>query len=231
MKSLAILFVLLSFACLVHAQDVGIGEEYIEPIHFPKFSLTGEYEINRKFHGFADAALRSDIERRFDGTLSFEAGLVKYFNAGGLFGIGINSFSKPIHFRLGLFAKPYIPLGDRFALFARLAAGIAVDLAFSPSAKEYYGSFDANGNFGRVFKGQSYLGLPFGGFGAATLGLEVFPFSRVGFAFEWGIRATLLHNRKNMLFLSKVEEKSGAPDSFNFMLYELPLMLTLHLII
>jgi hypothetical protein len=192
--------------------------------------LTGEYEINRKFHGFADPSLRGDIERRLVGTIAFEAGLVKYFNAGALFGVAINSFNKPMHFRLGLFAKPYLPLGERFALFTRLAAGIAIDMAIFPSAKDYYASLD-KADFDRVFKGQLYQGLPFGGFGSATIGLEVFPFTRVGIALEWGIRATLLHGQKNMLLMDKVEDKSGAPNSFNYMLHELPVMATLHLII
>lgn len=231
MLRLSIVMAIFAFSASMLAQDYGIGKEYIAPLHYPKFSITGEYEVNRKFHGFADPSLRMDLERRFDGTLSMEAGLFKYFNAGANFGGSIQSFKKPVHLRLGLFAKPILPLGERFAFFARLQAGISVDLAFYPAAMEFYSSFDNDGNFTRVYKGQRYAGLPFSGFGSATAGIEFFPFSRLGFALEWGIRATLLHTRRYMPLVSDPPIVKGAPDSFNFMTYELPVMATLHIII
>lgn len=230
MKQLILLVSLLLATHALCAQE-SIGEEIVVPLNFPKFSLTGEYNLNRKFHGFTDERLRSDINRRFDSTLAFEAGLLKYFNAGGLFGVGISGFQEPISIRMGLFAKPFVPLGDRFALFSRISGGLAVDLAFYPYAHDYYASFDKEENFKRVFKGQSYNGVPFGGFGSATLGLEVFPFSRFGVALEWGIRASIFHNRKSMWLVKAPSDIPGAPGSFNFMIYEFPFMLTLHVII
>ncbi len=226
-----ILFALYLQAGNLHAKDIGLGQEYIEPLHFPKFSITGEYEMNRQFHGFADQSLRMNLDRRFDASLAMETGLFPFLNAGVQFGSSIEGFKKPIHMRFGLFLKPLIPLGDRFSIFARVAGGLAVDLAFYPNAKSYYSSFDSGGSFDRVYKGQQYVGLPFGGYGSATAGLEFFPFSRVGLAIEFGIRAALLHNRRTMPFVSDPEVVRGAPSSFNFMLYEFPLMLTLHTII
>lgn len=213
------------------AQDFVIGEEVVEPLYYPKFTVAGEYGLNRKFHGFADPKLRAELDRVFEVTLSFEAGLAKYFNAGGLYGLSIHGLSKPIHMRFGLFAKPQIPLGSRFAVYSRIAAGLAVDLAFFPTANEYYGWFDKERNYERVFRGQKYNALPFGGFGSAALGFEVFPFTRFGLALEWGIRASLLHGRRSAPFLPQVPNKANAPSSFNYMLYSFPVSLSLHFII
>lgn len=222
-----------SLLCGINLLAADVEKEYdlIEPLRSSTISFTGEYEINRRFHGFADKNLRHGIERRFDGTLSFEKGWGNYVNGGVLVGFGISDFAKPLHVRTGIFLRPYFPLGERFALFTRVSTGLGVDFAFNPSAKDYYGSFDDGENFEHVYKGQKYVGLPFGGFGAASLGLDFFPFARFGVGIEWGIRATLMYGTKNLLFAHKVEEKSGAPNSFSFMLYELPIMLSFHVVI
>lgn len=212
-------------------RDVEIGEEYIVPLRFPKFSLSGEYVYGRKFHGFADDSLRTDLRSRYETALSFEAGLVKFFNAGALFSISMSEISKsePMALRMGLFGKPLIPLGNRVAIFGRLSVGVAVDIAFNPAI--FYYATANRAAFDNVYHSQRYDGWPFGGFGSATIGLEAFPFSRFGLSVEWGIRASLFHSLKNALLFNPPPNIPGAPDSFNFMYYEMPIMATLHIIL
>src|SRR5690348_7667450 len=89
------------------SQEIAIGEEKILPVRYPKASIQFDYNIKRKFHGFADPKLNFDLKDQFSINLSFEAGLLKYFNAGGIFGLDIE---KPMSFRLSLFAKPYLAI-------------------------------------------------------------------------------------------------------------------------
>ncbi len=232
MIRLAIFTVLILCGSTTHAQNFGIGDEYVEPLRYPKFSVSGVYQFDRKFNGFADDSLRYDLKSKFDTILSFEAGLLKYFNAGALFGAGISGFGQPIQFRFGLFAKPYYGFGDRVAIFGRFAGGLAIEMhmGIPGAARTYYGTLNQI-NDQRIFKNQVYDGPSYGGFGSATIGIEVFPFSRFGIAIEGGIRGTVLHSSKNWPGVTKNKDLADVPSSFNYLLYEFPLMATLHFIL
>lgn len=133
--------------------------------------------------------------------------------------------------RFGLFAKPYVPLSERFAFFGRVFGGLALHLSFYPTAIEYYSEYINTDAFQDVYKGQFYGGLPFGAFGAGMIGFEIFFTSRLGIAAEWGIRTSLFHGYRNMPQVKTIKPQPGAPNSFNFMNYEFPIMLTLHMIL
>lgn len=232
-KMVCLLAVSVMLSNMATSRDFDIGEERVESVFYPKASISVDYSTFRKFHGFADDTLRINLENRFDAAILFEAGLYRYFNAGAIFGGSFSNMKKgePLDLRLGLFAKPFFPIGDRFAIFTRFAGGIAVHAALYPSAIEFYDSKDEEKNMGRVYKGQGYYNIPYGGFGSATIGAEYFIFSRLGLAFEWGIRTTLLHGERSVPFILKNDKDvPGAPSSFNFMNYEMPFSLTLHAI-
>jgi hypothetical protein len=218
---------------VIALEDVGIGQERIVPLHYPKFSLGADYSVWRHFHGLADERIRFGLENRMDYTMSFEAGLLKYLNAGAMFLVSDSKMIKgePLDIKLGLFAKPLVPIGERFALFGRVSAGLAVSITFQNSSFLYYSVLDSGKNFKDIYHGQDYAGWPFGGFGAATIGLEYFLFSRVGLAFEWGINATITRANINVPGITKNTVTPGVPSSFNYLIYEMPLMLTLHVIL
>jgi hypothetical protein len=217
----------------VRADDeVAIGEEFIEPIRFAKFSMALGYGMGRVFRSTRDWSLHADLPRKFETIFAYEAGIYQYLNAGGMFSTRISRLKndEPMQIRLGLFAKPFIPIGNRVALFSKLLGGMAVDVAINPDASAYYGGFNKP-HYDRVYLGQNYAGFPFGIFGSATLGIEVFPFSRMGIAFEWGFRASILRTHRNVPQITEVAEVANAPSAFNFVVYEMPITLMLHLIL
>lgn len=223
---------------LVALDEVGIGQEYVTPLSYPKFSLSADHSISRHYQSFADSSFRLKLPNRFGTALSFETGLLKYLNAGALFTASMSQFmakDEPIDLRLGLFIKPLIPIGNRFALFSRAALGGSLPLGmFQKNPISFLGnvSEEFRPTYETVYKGQNYQGSPYGGFGSAAIGIEFFPISRLGLALEWGIRSDFITmSRKNSLANKGPEDKPGAPQSFNYMMYEMPLMLTLHAIL
>lgn len=238
MKKLFLLVVL--GAQLAWATDLGIGKEYITPLSYPKFSLGSSYSTTRYFHNFLDPKLRFNIEEMFSLHISFEAGLLPYFNAGAITSMGIPNTDKniPMDVSLGLFAKPYFPLGDRLAIFSRIALGIAVVPMGNNDRLLANSSRDFMANYMNTYKGQEYMGWPLGGFASATLGIDYFPFSRLGLSLEYGIKAHIYRQGKeNAVFNKKSDrqdraaEPIGAPSSFTYMIYDAPLSLMLHIII
>ncbi|HXW53258.1 MAG TPA: hypothetical protein VEL47_04040 [Myxococcota bacterium] len=230
---LVLMSILLCSSLDASSHDLGIGDEYIAPLRYPRALIGADYMINRRFHGFADSALRTPLKNQFSGSLAFEAGLVKYFNAGAFFAGNVSNMIKaePLFMRMGVFAKPYIGLGERVSIFSRCAAGLAWG-AFGNYAAHLLGLYpEMKDEVDRVYKGQAYSSGPYGFFGQASIGIEYFPFSRVGLALEFGVRASLYRASRNILLQEKVEDVPGAPSAFNFMVYELPAGLTLQIIL
>lgn len=240
-------FIFLVLAVLLgpwlQAEEFGIGEEYIKPLSYPKFSIAADYSMNRKYHGFESDAMRYDLDNNFATSMSFEAGLVKYFNAGAILSVNIADFSniEPLHIGFALFGKPYLPLGNRLALFGRLSAGIAASI-FNPI--EYMTTKIQTKDFYETYGTSRKYGLAgYGGLGSATIGIEFFPLSRIGLAIEWGIKATLIRVSKG----NALEGAGGGPGgqfggggpqepesphpAINYMVYEMPFSLTLHAIL
>ena len=200
-KQLFTVLVFLLCSTIFGAEEIKIGEEYIEPLKYPKFSLGLDYVLNSKTRKLENAAPYSNEIREIGGQLSIEAGLYKYLNGGALFFLNFPAKKDPVRIRLALFAKPYIPLGERFSLFARAGGGIGGWLAG--------GMPGATTNF------------------FATVGLEVFPFSRVGIALEGGWRGEIAMMRSS-------EDHQDGPRTVTtsfFFAHEIPVSLNLHIIL
>lgn len=236
MKKVIIYILLVYWPALsvLAGDEVGIGQETVRPLKYPKFSLSGDYNIGKRFLGFADSGLRFNLPPRFGAALSFEAGLHKYFNAGALVGFNIPTdivrYGEPLHYRLSLFAKPYFSLSDRIGFFARVGGGIS---ASSGSMNGWLARFpDAKTKLQSVYRGAHYSFSSFGGNAFATLGLEFFPVSRVGLALEAGIRADIFYAKKEEYRgFSDEGTKPSGPSWLSYLLYEFPLGLTLHIIL
>lgn len=139
---------------------------------------------------------------------------------------------EPLHLRLSLFGKPYFALNNRFAVFGRLGMGISS--AMTPLGMKFYLEQKSSDQtlmaLNRVYKQGSYSAFAAGGNVIASLGVEYFPFSRVGIAFEAGIRAEIFRaSRTQNLLTRKTDTK--APLSFWYMTYEYPISLMLHIIL
>jgi hypothetical protein len=225
-------FFLLLLCSIANAFQEGLKEESLKPLKFPKFSVFMDYGLKRKFKAFADPSLKIALRNRLDIGLSFEAGLLKYLNAGALFFGSLSKVNQnePIDISFGLFAKPQLSIGDRIGIFGRFSAGFTTVLPVIP-ALAYYRDLDETIDFSKSYKDQSYDGWPFGGFGSASIGMEFFPFSRIGLALECGIRAIILRSNKSVPGLRPPPNVAGAPNSFNYMTYEIPFALTIHAIL
>lgn len=239
------LFIL--FNSPTHAQDI-LGEETIEPLRYPKFSIGGGYPFSRKFHGFGHESLRANLGSRPFVTISMEAGLLKYLNAGAQYGFALSEVTKeePIWMHFSLFAKPYLPLGSRLSIFTRLSGGLGFDFFESPVAPIGYidGQYKTvkqdisveqfTNAYRETYKDQKYAALgSWGAYSSATFGIEFFPIKRIGIAVEAGIRAYFLRKEKKWLSIDPegFKDVPGAPSSFNYMLYDYSIMASLQAIL
>lgn len=217
-----------------HANDeAAIGDDYIPSLNFPKFSLHGDYVFLRHFHGFDDSSFRFALDRKWGAGMSFEAGLLNNFNAGGMFSATIPNLGKhePFNMRFMLFAKPFIPFGDRFSIFARAGGGLSWTFYGDIRNEVAQAHKDSLEEFERVYRGQVYKENAYGGVALLTAGLEFFPFARIGVALEFGIRTSILRKPIDHWFYEPEKRIDGAPSGFNYMIYEFPLSLTIHGII
>lgn len=170
-KALYLVFAMLTTSFLVWADaDDAIGKERIKPHDYPKFAFSVEFDVLRKVKILGENGSTRDLRDQHGYTLAFEASLYKYLNAGAAFTVNIPSIiTDPVNLRLGLFAKPFIPLHERVDVFARVGGGL----------------------------GGMMAGILVGAAGHAmgSLGIEYFPLSRLGLAVEYGLRAELIRAR------------------------------------
>jgi hypothetical protein len=240
LKKILGLISLIIFASFGRAEEFGIGEEYIEPLKYPKFFLTADYAFGRSFHGFADKALRYKMDNSKNVAMGFEAGLLKYLNAGATLSYNIPEFRQlePLHLRFALFAKPFYQFTNNFGVFARFGAGFSSTLALIKGhlLKDHQ---ERAVVLKRIYKNQNYSEFGPGALGMATVGLEYFPLSRFGISFEAGFRAEAFYLEKGGLLEAlgdefgpgKLNRAAMGPNSFTYMIYEWPVALTLHIIL
>ncbi len=237
MKKLNIVILLFLAACRSFAQEPDIGEEYIEPLKYPKLSLSGEYGILRKFRGFSEG-LSGAIPTEWGGAIGIDVGLYRYFNAGVIFSTNLplnnEETGEPFFMRFTLFAKPYIPIGERFSFFSRIGGGISYS-AMSMLGHLYIVADDKlKTNLQKTYYTQDYSLLSPGANAMASLGMEFFPFSRIGFALEWAFRMEYYYSSRGSflakyLGINKVVRE--APNSFQYLKFDMPIFLTLHVIL
>lgn len=216
---------MMSFVCLsLVAEEYKIGEEYVLPLKYPKFSVSGNYDLGRHFHGFADQGLRFKLPNQFGGSLAFEAGLYEYFNAGAQLTFNIpGTTGVPIQLGLSLFAKPYLPLNQRCSLFARVGAGISAAQGNMKSWLMKSSPEVAAPELERVYGEHGFFNTAYGGNAFMTLGIELFPWQLFGFALEGGFRSEIWSER------GATDPK--VPNNFNYFTYEFPLTLMIHIIL
>ncbi len=221
-------------------EQFGIGEEYIQPLRYPKFSLSFDYSMARRFHGTENSLLRAKLPNNLAGTVSFEAGLYKYFNAGALFSLNFPTSKanfEPLHLRFTIFGKPYIALTDRIGIFSRLGTGLSVSLLDYLTVYRFKKDREFNDfmeQLDNTYAKQDYAWLPVGVNAMATIGIEAFPFERLGLALEWGLRGDFFYASKSRLLqqlIDKPEETRPVPNALKYLVYETPIMLTLHIIL
>lgn len=203
-----------------------ITPEEVKPVKYPKFSIALNYNLKRHFQSFADKKLGILLVNEVGVILAFEAGLYKYFNAGAQLSFGIPpSLDVPLHLGLGLFAKPYYPMGPRFSFFSRLGLGISASQGGMKAWLLEKSQRPGASQIKHVFGENKYFGTAFGGNAHVSLGVEYFPWPLLGFALEGGVRADIFRER------GLPENSNDAPKHFDYITYEFPVSLMMHLIL
>lgn len=222
-----ILFLLI-FSCSASGleQPLFIDVEEVRSVHFPKFSVAINYNLERNFHGFADKSLRLNLGYEIGAILAFEAGIYNYFNAGAQLSFGIPpNLDVPLHLGLGLFAKPFFPINEHCSIYSRMGGGISasqggmkawlINKSQNPKASE----------INRVFGENNYYTTAFGGNAHVSIGIEYFPWPLFGLALEAGVQADVFRER------GLAKNSKDAPKHFDFVIYEFPLTLMAHIIL
>ncbi len=239
MKIRSIFFIL----CLasVSFAEVPLGQETINPLRFPKFTFGGEYAMSRGLSAIGDATLELTLKDSFGVNLHAEAGLVKYLNGGVSTSFTVsNPFLGGSNiFRLGLFLKPYFPIGEHFAIFTRLGGGGSTAI-INESNASIKNPIKYNEEFAEAYLvdygQQIYYPISAGIHGMALIGAEIFFTTRFGLMAEFGLRADMLWAQKfeEGGNASKVEQPTSgkpAPSWFSYRISDMPLMINLHLIL
>lgn len=219
------------------AEDVGIGQEQIKSIRFPKISVSADYNLNRYGKFLGESEISSKIEGAWGFGLAFDVGLLKYLNAGAGFSTTIGNVMKhkePIQTRLTLFAKPIIPINERMTIFGRFGGGLSVMFLNPHMHFATVADASVKRNLKATYGDQDYGLINPGGNALATVGIEFFPFSRMGLALEWGIQADIYYISKTKFIeqvLGKETVTKNAPNAIKYLAFEMPLTLTLHFIL
>lgn len=230
-----------STASLTEPPADRIGEEFITPIAYPKYNFYGAYSGLR--WGLMDHKIYSPLRNTFPAGVGFDVGLYKYFNAGAMLSIALGDVSKTQlpYGRLSLFGRPQITFFDRLSIFSKIGGGLSFFLG-RPDA--YLSSINDQlaGIKDYFFETKDInAGLN----GIATIGIEYFPFSRVGLSVEWGIWADyfLVRHVPSEKWREEDSRERGREGrgseglwrdkgkNYGFLSYEFPVMLTLSIIL
>lgn len=231
------------FAPTTHA-EVPLGQETIKPLRFPKFTVGGEYALMRKFRAFNGSDFRAGLKNSYGVNLHAEAGLIRYLNAGVTASFTMSSpfLDGSNILRMGLFLKPYLPLGSRVSLFSRLSLGGSATilneaLFYKLAANSTIGEIPPGiEKYKRTYGTQFYLPISAGLNGAATIGLEAFITLRIGVVAEWGIRsdmlwAKILKSERLREFDAPPASGNPPPNWFHYLIYDMPVMVSLNIIL
>jgi hypothetical protein len=203
-------------------EDIPLGEERILPLRFPKLSLSFDYPRARQLVGFSAGERRGKINNILSATLNFETGLFENFNAGAGFTYTI-PFIRHLEdgngyiMRFFFLGKPYIALSERISLFAKFSIGL--DAGLLPESQL------VKDQAKRLLRQTSHL-FGFGANGAAMLGAEFFPLSRLGLFIEAGIRCDYMVFRP-----FAVAQATSVNNTITYMIYDFPINMGLHFIL
>lgn len=235
MKNFRLFLILVLFSGLVFGSsfDVPIGKERIISPEYPKFLLNTTFNTMR--YGGITNGPRGMLSHTYGMSFGFDVQVYKYFHAGATLGILTNFTNKvePIHYRFNMFARPVITFFDCLTLFTRLGGGLGIIL---DSPVETLKKSLPDTGIGQKYHSKYYGDISPGVHGLATIGIEYFPFSRLGLSLEWGILAEYLHISKSEQQRKKLEKltdsaiNDDAPSSFGYFAYEFPISLNLNII-
>jgi hypothetical protein len=219
--------------------EIQLGKETILPLEFPKFTLGGEYNVFRHFHAFNDSGLKRDLNNSYGANFYAEVGWLRYLNAGLIVSLTASSpFLGGSNIgRLGLFIKPYLPLGSRVSLFSRISAGPSIAIFHYLNGLQMGAIFPASHEESQQIEDRyshnDYWPLSLGFHGIAALGAEFFITQRIGLVLESAFRLDMLWAKQFNFQGGTKPTTTGKPAAtwFHYMIYDIPVMLSMHIIL
>lgn len=215
-----------------------IGEEVIKPIEYPKVIFMGSFSNLR--YAQVSATTSSKVDTNFGGGFGIDVGLYKYLNAGALFTFHLGNTKTPVHSpiftRLTLFARPQITFFDRLNIFTRIGGGPSVLIGPPINNLKHSAHIKVQRELEAEYAYPDYSFFSPGLHGAATVGVEYFPWNRCGFALEWGIFADYFFVRRSELLSDMIGGKDQfdalykGKESFGYFTYQMPLLLSINVI-
>lgn len=219
-----------------------IGEEVIIPSEYPKFSLFGKYNSFR--HGsIRGQDIQTDLSSFFGGGAYIDVPLYDNFSAGAILNFDINANAKEfdsIVARFSMFARPKISFFDCLTIFSRLGFGPSVFIGLPHDIIMEHASTDVVNRMQGTYNARinqaalKYSPINPGVHGLATIGLEYFPTSRLGLSLEWGIWADYIFVSESKIVGGYIERnlhEDRHPDPYNYLVYEMPFILSLNIIL
>lgn len=234
MKILSYKFFLINFLLAGFAYTVDIdreyelGEETVVPIYYPSISLLGGANLGHSVKGIGHSNYkRQDKSFTYNSGVAIEVGLLKYLNAGFL--IESNIISELLkkgkdnyyNMRLSFFAKPFIGINERLAIYSRLSLGfgwMSNQARFNVDPREADRSLYVDNPLAAELNA------------GATLGVSFFPFTRIGFSLEGGVRAGYIFVNNKASFVNHLVPEGvevGEVRNEQFLHYEFPIYLSL----
>lgn len=207
---------------------LGLGEEKIEPLWYPKFTLSGDYAGDLRLKNLQNKNIKARVRGKFDAGLGIEVGIVKYLNAGFDFTYrqgALKGQSSPLGLRFPLFLKPYFPITDRFSIFLKTQIGPALTFVF-PSQEGLFMNNENMAALMELYKNGQYGPMSYGLTTSAAAGIDVFFWSRIGISLQWGVRYDIY--RAN---IANREHASDSPSGLSFSAMDFPITATLQLIL
>lgn len=207
---------------------LGLGEEKIEPLQYPKFTLSGDYAGDLRLKSLQNRAIKARAKGKFDAGLGIEVGVVKYLNAGFDFTYrqgALEGQLSPLGLRFPLFLKPYFPITSRFSIFLKTQLGPALMFVF-PSQEKLFINNENKAPLQALYRTGEYGPMSYGLTTSAAAGIDVFPFPRIGISLQWGVRYDIY--RAN---IANRRLASDSPSGINLSAMDFPVTATLQLIL
>lgn len=207
---------------------LGLGEETVKPLLYPKFTISGDYAGDARVKSLQNSNIQKKAKGMFDAGIGIEVGVSKYLNAGFdlTFRHGVLSggnFSS-LGFRIPFFVKFYFLITDRISIFMKGHAGPALTL--SMDSLDILRDGEDNRAVAETYRGGRYAAISYGLTTLASAGIDIYPWSRIGFSLQWGIRYDIYRANR-----SQSEKMHEAPSSVNFSMMDFPATLTVLLVL
>jgi hypothetical protein len=211
-----------------------LGTETITPLRFPKFTIGGEFNVLRNLNIFNGSSIKKSLHFSYGLNIFGEMELIDYLNTGFAFSLtASHPFKEGSNImRLGMFLKPYFPLNDRTSFFGRLTLGPSLTVLQELNAYDFNPTLEGGNKIEDIYGDQSYWPMAWGFHSIASVGMEFFITNRIGLLIESAFRFDMLWANQTPLvrFIDPSRPHKPGPSLLHYLIYDVPLVLSMHII-